>query len=192
MTNDVRIARKARLIRNHGEGVADSSWPDDELVNVVGMNFRLTELQAAVAIGQLSSLDKRNQVRRDNAAYLLARTKRFTQLLPPTAERGADDVCYILKWRYQPRHGDPDRAMLVRLVRAEGIPLVEGYARLLHELPIFVRGICYGPKGAPFVPPYHVGPLRYGAGACSRSEELNRQFIWFPYVHPPNTAQRHG
>ena len=66
VTDDPGIARKARLIRNHGEGVAEASWPDDELVNVVGMNFRLTELQAAVAIGQLRHLDERNAMRRDN------------------------------------------------------------------------------------------------------------------------------
>ena len=89
VTDDPKIARKARLIRNHGEGVAESSWPDDELVNVVGMNFRLTELQAAIAIGQLNSLDKRNTARRDNTSYLLEQTARFRQLIPPKAERGA-------------------------------------------------------------------------------------------------------
>jgi perosamine synthetase len=187
VTDDVRIARKARLIRNHGEGVAAASWPDEDLVNVVGMNFRLTELQAAVAIGQLTSLDVRNAVRRDNATYLLEQTKRFSQLVPSTAEPGADVVCYILKWRYQPRAGDPDRASLMRSMQAEGIPLVEGYARLLHELPIFDRRIAYGPSGAPFVPPYHHGPLQYGPGTCPRSEAINEQFLWFTYVHAPNT-----
>ena len=186
VTDDPRIARKARLIRNHGEGVAESSWPDDELVNVVGMNFRLTELQAAVAIAQLNSLDQRNAARRDNTSYLLEQTARFRQLIPPKDEHGASAVCYILKWRYQPRPGDPDRDTLVRAMRAEGIPLVDGYARLLHELPIFARRIAFGRAGAPFAPPYHSGPLSYGTGTCPRSEEINRQFLWFTHVHPPN------
>jgi dTDP-4-amino-4,6-dideoxygalactose transaminase len=187
VTNDPRIARKARLIRNHGEGVAEASWTDDELVNVVGMNFRLTELQAAVAVGQLRSLDERNALRRDNCSYLLEQTKRFPQLVPPQAEPGGDVVFYVLKWRYRPRASDPDRATLVRAMRAEGIPLVEGYARLLHELPLFTRRIAFGAHGIPFVPPYHHRPLRYGPGACPRSEEINGQFLWFAPVHPPNT-----
>ncbi len=186
VTDDPRIARKARLIRNHGEGVAEASWPDDELVNVVGMNFRLTELQAAVAIGQFKSLEERNAMRRDNTLYLLEQTERFRQLVPPAAEAGAGAVCYILKWLYQPLAGDPDRAALVRAMRAEGIPLVEGYARLLHELPIFARRIAFGDRGAPFAPPDHDGPLRYGRGACPRSEAINDQFLWFACVHPPN------
>jgi perosamine synthetase len=187
VTDDPRIARKARLIRNHGEGAVESSWPDDELVNVVGMNFRLTELQAAVAIGQFDHLEERNAIRRDNFEYLLERTRRLPQLVPPKAEAGAEMVCFILKWRYRPRAGDPDRATLVRAMRAEGIPLVEGYTRLLHELPIFARRIAYGAHGAPFVPPYHQGTLRYGTGTCPRSEEINAQFLWFTFVHPPNS-----
>jgi perosamine synthetase len=187
VTDDGRIARKARLIRNHGEGVAESDWPCDDLVNVVGMNFRLTELQAAVAIAQLNSLDERNAIRRDNASYLEQRTARFSQLVPPAAEEGADVVCHILKWLYQPRPGDPDRDKLIAAMRAEGIPLVGGYARLLHELPIYSRRIAFGANGAPFTPPYHPGPLRYGTGACPRSEEINRKFVWFAHVHPPNT-----
>src|SRR5207237_116482 len=141
------------------------------------MNFRLTELQAAVAIAQFRSLDERNARRRDNCAYLLERTARFPQLVPPRAEPGAETACFILKWRYRPRAGDPDRATLVRAMQAEGIPLVAGYARLLHELPIFACRIAFGAGGAPFVPPYHPGPLCYGTGACPRSEEINEQFL---------------
>jgi perosamine synthetase len=190
VTDDPRIALKARLIRNHGEGVAEASWADDELVNVVGMNYRLTDLQAAVAIAQLASLDDRNAVRRRNRDYLLELTERFPQLVPPRDEDGAASVCYVLKWRYQPRAGDPDRAGLVRAMHAEGIPLVEGYPRLLHELPVFARRIAHGPNGAPpFAAPYHPGPLRYGTGACPRSEALNKKFLWFTYVHPPNTLR---
>jgi perosamine synthetase len=186
VTDIPRIARKARLIRNHGEGVVEADWPQDEMVNVVGMNFRLTELQAAVAIAQLNSLDERNAIRRDNASYLVQQTEQFPQLVPPAAERGAGAVSFILKWRYQPRIGDPDRATLVRAMRAEGIPLVEGYARLLHELPIFARRIAFGKHGVPFVAPYHEGSLQYGRGACPRSEEINDQFLWFGFVNPPN------
>jgi dTDP-4-amino-4,6-dideoxygalactose transaminase len=189
VTNDPAVARKARLIRNHGEGVAEDSWTDSELVNVVGMNFRLTELQAAVAVAQLEGLDARVAARRENAAHLLDRTRRFLQLVPPTPEEGAEGVPYILKWLYQPGPGDPDRATLVRRIQAEGVPLIEGYARLLHELPVFARRLAFGQGGAPFVAPYHHGPLRYGPGTCPRSEEINRRFLWFAFVHAPNTKR---
>ena len=36
-----------------------------DLINIVGMNYRLTEFQAAVAIPQLESLRKRNMIRKN-------------------------------------------------------------------------------------------------------------------------------
>ena len=47
-----------RLIRNHGEGVAEKTWNQKFLTNLVGLNYRMTEFQAAVAIPQLNSLKK--------------------------------------------------------------------------------------------------------------------------------------
>ena len=57
ITNNNNLAMKSRLIRNHGENIVDLKWKKD-LINIVGMNYRLTEFQAAVAIPQLESLRK--------------------------------------------------------------------------------------------------------------------------------------
>ena len=186
VTSDPAVAFKARLIRNHGEGVADAQWPDADLVNVVGMNFRLTELQAAVAVAQLETLEERNRLRQENADYLIAALRHRPELVPPHREAGAGYVCYILKFLYEPRPGGPDRDTLAAALVAEGIPIVAGYPRLMYENPVFSRRIAYGAGGCPFTPPYHDGALRYGTGSCPRSEAINRRFLWFPFVHPPN------
>src|SRR5207249_4901047 len=107
VTADPRIALKARLIRNHGECMVDDDWSDDELANVIGMNFRLTELQAAVAIGQLERLDDRNAIRNGNAAYLVRRLRHHRCLIPQRLEEGAEPASYILKFRYLPEPGMP-------------------------------------------------------------------------------------
>ena len=167
-TNDPALALKLRLVRNHGEGVVEETWGDEELANLVGLNFRLTELQAAVAIAQLGKLEERNQVRRDNAAYLVRRLAGHP-LQPPQVEPGTDDACYILKWRYRPEPGMPDRDAFVAALQAEGIPVCAGYSRLLYQNPVFRRR----GDGCP--------------AACPRSEQINREFVWFQAVHPPNT-----
>jgi perosamine synthetase len=168
-TNDPALALKLRLLRNHGEGVVEESWDDEELANLVGLNFRLTELQAAVAIAQLGKLEERNQVRRDNAAYLVQRLAGHPALRPPEVEPGTDAACYILKWRYRPAPGMPDRDAFVAAVEAEGVPLCAGYTRLLYQNPVFSRRNAVRPA------------------ACPRSEQINREFVWFAAVHPPNT-----
>lgn len=169
VTNDARIARKLRLIRNHGEGVAEESWSDDELLNITGMNFRLTDLQAAIGVAQLEQLDERNRVRNENTEFLASRLARFPWFVRQAVEPDATPAWFMLKTRYLPERGMPSRDELVKMLADEGIPMVAGYARLLYENPIFTRR----------------GP-RYGRGTCPRSEELNRQFVWFPYVNPPN------
>lgn len=167
-TNDPAVAFRLRLLRNHGEGVVEESWGEEELTDLVGMNYRLTELQAAVAVAQLAQLDERSQARRENAAYLTERLAGHSVLRPPEIEPGTDDICYILKWRYRPEPGMLGRDEFVAAVDAEGIPLRAGYPRLLYQNPVFRRR---GTRPA----------------SCPRSEQLNREFVWFPAVHPPNT-----
>jgi dTDP-4-amino-4,6-dideoxygalactose transaminase len=170
VTDDPYIARKARLIRNHGEGAARDDWSDADLKNIVGMNFRLTELQAAVAVAQLEQLDDRNAVRADNHRYLATHLARFGCFIPQAVEPDATPAWFMLKTRYLPARGQTPRNDLAAMLAAEGIPTVPGYPRLLHQNPLFSRR-------AP----------RFGV--CPRSEALNRDFLWFSLIHPPNTRQ---
>jgi perosamine synthetase len=133
ITNDPHIAMKCRLIRNHGEANAEESWSEDELRNVIGMNFRLTELQAAVAVAQYEQLDERNRIRNENARFLIERLP-FT---PQRIDEGSEPAYFVLKFR------DRNRDALVRGLAAEGIPVVKGYSRLLCDDPLFhARGAC--------------------------------------------------
>ncbi|HEY0157942.1 MAG TPA: DegT/DnrJ/EryC1/StrS family aminotransferase [Thermoanaerobaculia bacterium] len=172
LTDDPRIARKARLIRNHGEGVAQEDWTDEELKNVVGMNFRLTDLQSALAVAQYEQLDERNRAREENAEHLWSQIARWQCFTRQAVEPGAVPAWFVFKTRYVPRPGMPSRDELVRLLAAEGIPAVAGYTRLLYENPLFTR------RGA-----------GYGRGTCPRAEQLNDEFLWFTFINPPNAPR---
>lgn len=159
VTNDANIARRARLIRNHGEGVSDEG--------IVGMNFRLTDLQAALAIAQLEQLDERNRLRADNVRRLTgALPGCFT---PQAVEREAVPAWFVCMMRYAAEAGMPRRDGLVEILAMEGIPSIGGYPRLLDAVPLFAR------KRAP--------------GTCPRSEALNRELLWFTFINPPNGAE---
>ena len=188
VTNNLAIAKKSRLIRNHGEGVVDDDWSNDELVNVIGMNYRLTELQAAVAIPQVESLIKRNNQRKKLTKYLLDGLSVFrSNLIPPVIEKGIDYCCYMLKLKWIPYDGLPTRDELVSALLDEGIPVGKGYGRMMHENPIFTRKLAYT-NNCPF-DCLHTDSsrLNYGSGTLPISEEINKQFIWFKYINPPNT-----
>lgn len=190
ITRDPQIALKTRLIRNHGEGVVKDSWSEEMLANIIGMNFRLTELQAAVAVEQFKSLDERNRGRLENSEYLIRQLKKYPQLIPPCTEPGSDYICFMLKWRYLPLKGMPTRDELARGLNENGIPVIKGYGRMMHENPMFTKKIAYGTQHFPFVEPwFDAKRICYGTGACPISEAVNKEFIWFKYVNPPNTEE---
>lgn len=62
-TSDIKIAEAARLIRNHGSSQRYSH-------EILGFNFRMTDLQAAIGNVQLSRIDDFNKKRIENADYL--------------------------------------------------------------------------------------------------------------------------
>ena len=64
-TNDKPSADKLRLIVNHGES-------EKYLHTMLGYNYRMTDIAAAIGIVQLKKLDKFNMRRRKNAEYYAA------------------------------------------------------------------------------------------------------------------------
>ena len=56
VTSNKQIAKKCRLIRNHGEAIVEDNYSDKELINIVGYNFRLSEIHAAIGVVQVDKL----------------------------------------------------------------------------------------------------------------------------------------
>ena len=56
VTNDVKIADRVQLIRNHAEAVVEDRGIQD-ISNLIGFNFRLGEIEAAIGIEQLEKLN---------------------------------------------------------------------------------------------------------------------------------------
>lgn len=67
-TDDENMAAMARMMRSHG-----MKGRDDHLV--LGYNFRMTEMEAAIGLVQLAKLAGFNQRRRENSFYLYEKIK---------------------------------------------------------------------------------------------------------------------
>jgi perosamine synthetase len=76
-TNDDAIVRACRMIRAHG---MERRYYHD----VLGFNFRMTDLHAAIGIAQIGQLDAFTARRRANAAYLNAHVNNERLVLPHT------------------------------------------------------------------------------------------------------------
>ncbi len=186
VTNNKNFAKRSRLLRNHGEGVIPNNLKRKDYENIVGMNYRLTELQAAIAFHQFLNLDKVNKKRKQNANILLKGLKKYESLLiPQKIEKHSEYFPYILKFIYNGERILEKKLLLSKLNKA-GIPFTGGYGRMMHENPVFSKLIAYK-KGLPYSYSNNKSIKKnYGTGSLPVSEAINKKFLWFKFIHPPN------
>ncbi len=194
VTADPEIARRCRLIINHGEVVFDAHHTADELANIVGCNFRMPELCAAVGRAQLRKLDTVNDRRTRNADVLRAGLAGLPGLrLPPSQRAGnvAREVPHMFVALHDAQSMGIGRSIFVAALRAEGIPVGTGYVRPMYANPTFLRNIAFGRDGCPWTcrrdgqaaPTY-----RYETGMCPVAERLlDEAFLWFYHIAYPST-----
>ena len=84
-TNDEAIARKARMIRTHGQ-------KERYFHEILGYNYRMTDIAAAIGLCQLQRLEDFNDKRIRNARFLTARLSRIKGLIPPYVRPNAKHV----------------------------------------------------------------------------------------------------
>ena len=70
VTNDLALAERMQLIRNHVEAVVGSRGISN-LSNMIGHNFRLGEIECAIGIQQLKKLDSLIESRQKTAYKLI-------------------------------------------------------------------------------------------------------------------------
>ncbi|GAB2574109.1 DegT/DnrJ/EryC1/StrS family aminotransferase [Kribbella endophytica] len=163
ITADPALARRARLF-------ADKAWPrdtDERTHLFLGLNYRMTELQAAVARAQLGKLAGVVEDRRKSAENL-------TAAIEPLAGLTAAPAAGTAYWQF-PVYVDETVAgsnghRYGEALRAEGIPANGGYIqRPLYLTPLFTEKRTYGASGYPLTLP--TAP-QYAEGLCPRTEEL--------------------
>lgn len=172
VTDDDRLATRMAMIRNHAECIVQGSDPAT-LAGMLGFNFRLGEIEAAIASIQLGKLDARIRRYQRAAAQLDAGLRGLPGLTTPRVSEGATHAYYVYAMRLDLRETGVARAALADALRAEGVLGVSAAYQNLHRLPMFVHRIGYGTRGFPFRSPYTRSGLRYGAGTCPVAEELH-------------------
>ncbi len=180
VTNDDALAERLRYIRNHAEAVA-SGHPVDDLTNMLGYNFRMTEMDAAIARCQLVKLETLNRKRLENIAYLENALKDIPCLTMPKVRYDAKHVYYVHAMRYDKDKADGVSAQTFvgalkaelphfRLREKEGTKLGCGYAVPLYRMPIFQKLKAIGREGWPF----NLRPeVSYPLGLCPKCESLH-------------------
>jgi perosamine synthetase len=124
-TNDDVVADTLRVLRNEG-------MRERYQYERAGHNYRLTDVQAAIAIPQLATLAERNSRRRANAARLDAGLAGIPGLATPTVVRGNTHVFHQYTVRVT-EAARLDRDSLGRRLAESGIETGVYYPRVVHD-----------------------------------------------------------
>jgi len=171
-TDDADLAQKLQMIRNHAEAVVGAAKVDD-LTNMFGFNFRMTELSAAVGRVQLSNIDAHVARREAFASELSEAVQGLDGLTVPHTRPDCRHVYYVWASRFDEQAAGMSRATFVAALQAEGVPCFPAYVAPLYQLPIFRKRIAMGRDGFPF----NLTARSYEAGLCPVAERLHREEI---------------
>jgi perosamine synthetase len=146
-----------RSLRNQGRSYDGGGWFHHVRV---GLNYRWTDVQAAIGLAQLEKLDRILELRADAAARygeLLAAVDGVEPPAPDDAERRRSWFVYVVKL-------DPeiDRDAVMDTLRAEGIGTAE-YVPCIH------------------LQPYMREQYGFGDGLCPIAEETARRTMALPF-----------
>lgn len=172
VTDDDELAERMRLIRNHAEAVVGPKGTTN-LSNMLGHNFRLGEIEAAIGREQLVKLDRLVAGRRAIAERLTAGLASLPGVTTPRVRQGGSHVYYLYCLTLDVETLRVSRDRLVDALTAEGVPhLAKGYANV-HLLPMFQQKIAYGSHGFPWSAPFCRRDVDYRRGICPVAERLH-------------------
>lgn len=168
ITNSEEIAAMARMVRNHGEMIVEGQKQRTYSSSMLGWNYRMTEMEAALGIVQFGKLEQLNQHRIDLANYLSAQLPGVEGLQTPAVLPRAMHVYYVYPLRFDEKSMEIPRDLFVKALNAEGIPFGAGYVRPLYLSPLYQerRHSAYE---------HYAGYASYGAGLCPTAERLHER-----------------
>ena len=171
ITNNDELALRSQLVRNHGEVIVEPMGVE-RIDNMIGWNYRMTEMEAAVGVAQFRKLDMLNDHRIVLAEYLLEKLTKLEGISLPIKRPGNKHVYFVLPLRFDEQILGIDRGLFVKALCSEGIPFGAGYVRPIYLEPSYQLKLGYGTKGCPFSCGFYDGQVDYDKGLCRVAERL--------------------
>lgn len=181
-TKDARYAERIQLIRNHAEAVVARKGVTD-ISNMIGFNFRLGEIEAAIGREQIKKAIPLIRQRQENVGYLEQQLAGLRGLGMPYVKPGSEHVYYKHTLDYDASETGVSRERVLEALRAElpvtrkregeGPLIAAGYVKPIYLEPMYQSKIAYGNKGYPFLSPIYKGEPNYSRGSCPNAERAH-------------------
>jgi len=155
-TNDSELARRARLLRDHGQA-------EKYRHVILGYNYRMPEVCAAIGLVQLRKLEVFNKKRRKNAETLTKRIQKIRGLIPPRVNKGVKHVFYQYVVRVE-NDFPIGRDNLAKHLKKMSVDVAVHYPIPIYKQPLYRE-------------------LGYGKTTCPMAEDACKRVLSLP-VHP--------
>lgn len=174
ITNDERLATRMVLFRDKGwDRMGTGTGPRDYLF--LAPNYRMTELQGAVALAQLKKVRSVVEKRFHLGTILSDLIREAPGVRPQKVEQGAEHSYWSFGFTLE----KIPTADFARALKTEGIPASTGY---IGE-PIYIRHQAlrekktYGKSGCPFTCKFASRSYEYKHGDCPNAEKVLSQMV---------------
>ncbi|MGI6544808.1 MAG: DegT/DnrJ/EryC1/StrS family aminotransferase [Limnochordia bacterium] len=173
LTNNPEVHELAYAYHNVGRKLQSAFYEHA----VLGTNYRMTEMQAALLLVQMERMEEQMKRRDDNVHYLFDQVRQIEGLQPVAGSDGCTRCSwFVVRILFDPAvYSGITKPRFCAALRAEGIPANESYTTPLYALDVF-KNIR---ETAPLA--YEAGGRRldYSTVRCPVAEKLGATYISF-------------
>jgi perosamine synthetase len=160
-TDDDVLAEKTRMVRTHGEKVKYQS-------QMLGTNYRMTEIQAAIGVVQLSRLPSFFAKRSHNSSRLTKNLEKSQKIVLPPRLEDRTSSWYLYTVRIKDATAEK-RNKIIEEMHSKGIGAEAYYPTPVHQMPYYKEN--------------------FGTFNLPETEKAARQVISLP-IHPGVTDEQ--
>jgi len=177
------IALKLRMIRNHAETVISELPINLSLTNMVGHNYRLSELHAAIGREQLKKLEKIVVARELEVKMLVEKLQNLEGIVLPYVDDSNTHVYYMFAMQFIKSKFKVSKKVFIDEIKNLGVPGLSSSYINLHLLPVFQNKIAIGDKGFPWTYIDSRNDISYAKGICPVAENLQDETYFSFYIN---------
>jgi perosamine synthetase len=139
-TNSPDFAEKIKFMRTHGQ-------TDKYIHTMLGLNYRMTDVEAAIGLKQLDRLDEMLAIRRKNGNLLATELNQIEGLTPQQLTEDCEHSYHQFCVLVDAKAFGMDRDELAARLKDKAVATGVHYPRGLHQQPVFEE--LYGPERLP-------------------------------------------
>ena len=171
------LARRARLFSDKGYDRKAAQYNPEFL----SMNYRISELQSAVGIAQLSKLEWICSRRNAIGSRITESIKDLPGILPPKITEGGKSSYWIYLMRIDESEAGVSMQEFGDALNAEGVSCRKGYSgKCVYQWDFLKNRRMYSNFNWPEDFPQYAKTIRYDDGLCPVAEEVLRTCISIP------------